>query len=145
MKNLNEITLIGNLGQDPEVRTVGDDQKLTKFSVATTRYYNDNKYTDWHLVVAWGDQIASYASNYLEKGSYVYIRGRMNYRTYEDDSGNTRYFAEIVAREVSGLAFEPTVPGNQSTEVAEDYRALQEAAPELDLVPANQDAPSLPF
>jgi single-strand DNA-binding protein len=98
---MNHITIYGNLGKDPEVKTVGE-KKVAKFSVATTRRGKDkdgNKITDWHNVILW-DKLAELSETYLKKGSSVIIEGELQYRNYENKEGIKVYVTEIVGNQM---------------------------------------------
>lgn len=103
MNSLNRVTLIGNLGKDPEIRYLENNIPVARFSVATTDRYRDkdgnyqDRPTEWHDVVAWR-YLAEKAQKELKKGASVYVEGAINYRKYEDQQGNTRYYTQIVAR-----------------------------------------------
>jgi len=105
MNNLrNSVRLIGNLGMNPEVKEVGKDKKLAKFSIATTETYkNDDgekvSDTQWHNLIAWGNQ-AKVAEKYLKKGSEVAIEGKLTSRSYSDKEGVKKYITEIVVHEI---------------------------------------------
>ena len=104
---LNKAMVIGNLGEDPEMRYTQSGQAVVNFSVATNRRWTDSngeqqEETDWHRIVAWGKQAES-VDEYLSKGSSVYVEGRMQTRSYEDNDGVTRYVTEIVAMLVQFL------------------------------------------
>ncbi len=100
MKGLNKITLIGNLGKDPEVQTLAGNIKVAKFSLATTETYRDDKgqthaLTEWHSIVLWRG-LADLAEKYLHKGSTVYLEGKNRTRSYDDKQGIKRYVTEII-------------------------------------------------
>jgi single-strand DNA-binding protein len=111
-RSLNKATIIGNLGADPEVRTTANGTKVATLSVATSRQWNTpagerQEKTEWHRVVLWNNRqggLADIAEKYLHKGDRVYIEGRIEYRTWEDREGNTRYTTEINAREMLMLS-----------------------------------------
>jgi single-strand DNA-binding protein len=111
-RSLNKATLIGNLGADPEVRSTGGGQRVATLSVATSRQWSNQagerqEKTEWHRVVLWNtkfSQLADVAEKYLKKGDKVYVEGRIEYRTWEDREGNTRYTTEINARELIMLS-----------------------------------------
>ena len=113
-RSLNKAMLIGNLGNDPEVRTVPSGTKVAEFSVATSRQWNDRngqqqEKTEWHRIVAWGytpekDGLAGVAERFLKKGDRVYIEGQIEYRSYEDKDGVTKYITEIRASEMIMLS-----------------------------------------
>jgi single-strand DNA-binding protein len=111
-RSLNKVTLIGNLGADPEVRSTGSGLRVATLSVATSRQWSNQsgerqEKTEWHRVVLWNtkfSQLADLAEKYLKKGDKVYLEGRIEYRTWEDREGKTRYTTEINAREMIMLS-----------------------------------------
>src|ERR1700690_3683706 len=109
MKGLNRVTLIGNLGKDPEVKYTPQGTPVAKFSMATTRSYKgkDGQWqdqTDWHNVVAW-DGLAKIAGEQLKKGSKVYVEGRLQTRSWDDkQSGQKKYMTEVVAYDLALMA-----------------------------------------
>lgn len=103
----NQVQLIGRLGQDPEVKNLENDRKLTKFTLATSEVYrnsNDEKVEDtqWHNIVIWG-KLAAIAEKYLVKGKEIAISGKLVHRTFED-KGVKKYFTEIVANDMVMLS-----------------------------------------
>ncbi|CAN5629623.1 single-stranded DNA-binding protein [soil metagenome] len=106
-RSLNKAILIGNLGSDPEIRTTGNGAKVAQFSVATSRKWTNNageqqEKTEWHRVVAWS-KLADVVERYVKKGQQVYVEGEIQYRSYEDKDGVTKYSTEINARELMML------------------------------------------
>ena len=107
-RSLNKVELIGNLGADPEVRSTANGTRVATLSVATSRQWNNQagerqEKTEWHRVVLWNNKqsgLADVAEKYLKKGDKVYVEGRIEYRTWEDREGKTRYSTEINAREL---------------------------------------------
>lgn len=98
---MNHLIIYGNLGKDPEVKTVGE-KKVAKFSVATTRRSKDkdgNKITDWHRVILWGN-LAELAEKYLTKGSSVIIEGEIQYGSYTNKDGLTVYTTDVVGNQM---------------------------------------------
>lgn len=101
---INKVILIGNVGQDPEVRYTGDASngaKVATLRLATTERYRDRngnlqEHTEWHSVVVWRNQ-ADVVEKYVKKGSQLYIEGRLRTRSWDDQAGNKRYVTEIVA------------------------------------------------
>nr|MBC7611373.1 single-stranded DNA-binding protein [Pseudopedobacter sp.] len=101
MKGLNKVTLIGNLGKDPENTVLDNKTSVTKFSLATSESYKDEKgekhtTTEWHSVVMW-NSLASLAIKYLKKGSSIYLEGKLKTRIYETKEGEKKQITEIVA------------------------------------------------
>ena len=111
-RSLNKVTLIGNLGSEPEVRSTANGTRVATLSVATSRNWNNQagerqEKTEWHRVVLWNNKnsgLADVAEKYLKKGDKVYVEGRIEYRTWEDREGKTRYTTEINAREMIMLS-----------------------------------------
>ena len=108
MKTLkNHVQLIGNLGQDVELREFDNGSKKANFTLATSEKYTDKngekiEDTQWHNITAWG-KIATWINDSLAKGDYVMIQGKLTHRKYEDKDGNTKYFTEIIAGEFMKL------------------------------------------
>src|SRR6185312_5682438 len=105
---LNEATLIGNLGQDPEVRTMQNGSRVVTLSVATSESWTDSQSgerrqrTEWHRVVIFNDGLGKIAEKYLEKGAKVLVRGALRTRKWQDQSGADRYSTEIHLTPYSG-------------------------------------------
>ncbi|GAB5536578.1 MAG: single-stranded DNA-binding protein [Rubricoccaceae bacterium] len=106
-RGINKVILIGNLGQDPELRYTGSGTAVCNMRIATSESYKDRdgnqvENTEWHTVVAWS-RLAEICGEYLKKGRQVYIEGSLQTRQWEDRDGNTRYSTEIKAREMQML------------------------------------------
>ncbi len=96
---INKVTLIGNLGKDPEVRHLENGASVARFSVATNESYKDKagewqNRTEWHIVVVWR-YLAELAERDLKKGSMVYVEGRLRTRTYQDSNGVEKSITEV--------------------------------------------------
>jgi single-strand DNA-binding protein len=108
MNNLrNKVSLIGNLGADPEVKVFDSGKKKVRLSLATRdNYKNANgekvEDTQWHNLIAWG-KTAEIAEKYLQKGSELAVEGRLTYRSYEDKNGEKKYSTEIIVSEFAML------------------------------------------
>jgi len=99
----NSVSLIGQLGMDPEFKTLESGKQVTKFSLATNEWYRDKngekvEQTQWHNIVAW-DKTAEMMNKLLKKGEKVAIRGSLDYRKFEGKDGATKYYTQIVANE----------------------------------------------
>jgi single-strand DNA-binding protein len=107
-RSLNKVTLIGNLGNDPEVRSTTGGNRVATFSLATSRSWNDasgtkQEKTEWHRCVVWNtknSQLADIVEKYVKKGDKLYVEGRIEYRQWQDKDGQTRYSTEINVREL---------------------------------------------
>jgi len=103
----NRVTLIGNLGQDPETKTTESGKKLVHFTLATKDGFKNAEgqrvnETTWHNIIAWNG-LADVAGKFLKKGNEVAVEGRIVYRTYEDKKGVTKYITEIVLNDLELL------------------------------------------
>lgn len=104
MRGLNKVTLIGNLGKDPEIQQLEGKVSVAKFPLATTDTYKDDKgqnhsSTEWHTIVLWRS-LADLAHKYLQKGSLVFVEGKLKTRSYDDRDGTKRYVTEIIAEQL---------------------------------------------
>ena len=107
-RSLNKVILIGNLGADPEVRSTSNGSRVATLSVATSRQWKNQsgekqEKTEWHRVVLWnnkGSTLADIAEKYCKKGDKVYVEGSIEYRSWQDREGQTRYTTEINGREL---------------------------------------------
>lgn len=121
MAGVNKVTLIGNLGKDPEVRHLENGNAVANFSLATSEVYKNKQgekvtATEWHNIVLW-TPLAELAEKFLKKGRQVYIEGKITNRTYQDKENVTRYVTEIVGREMTFLGGAPNA-GDASQNVA---------------------------
>jgi single-strand DNA-binding protein len=120
MRGLNKVTLIGNLGKEPEINTLEGGIVVAKFSLATTESYRDKEgniqsETEWHNIVAWRN-LADLAGKYLRKGSHIYLEGKIKTRSYEDKDGNKKYVTEIIAESLIMLD-KPNGGGTDKAEI----------------------------
>ncbi len=107
MSGVNKVILVGRLGADPEIKSVGNSQSVARLSVATSEAWTGKdgqkqERTEWHRVVVWGRQ-AENCAKHLSKGRQVYVEGRLQTRSWEDQSGQKKYATEIVANTVQFL------------------------------------------
>jgi len=126
--NLNKALIIGNLTRDPEVRTTPSGQNVTSFGVATNRRWT-NKATgekkeqvEYHNIVCWG-RLAEIAGQYLKKGSKIYVEGRLQTRSWDDQTGVKKYRTEIVGenlimldRKSAAPAATPAAPADETAQ-----------------------------
>jgi single-strand DNA-binding protein len=132
---VNKVILVGNLGRDPELRSIPSGEKVATFPVATNRRWRDRdgnkqEQTEWHTVVCWRRQ-AEVASEYLRKGSKIYVEGRLQTRSWDDkQTGEKRYRTEVLCENFQML-------GGRGDS---DYSG----GPSADRAPIDQDAGSAP-
>ncbi|RJY09888.1 single-stranded DNA-binding protein [Aurantiacibacter aquimixticola] len=106
--SLNKVMLIGNLGQDPEVRSFQNGGKVCNLRIATSETWKDRntgerqERTEWHTVAIFSEGLVNVAERYLKKGSKVFIEGKLQTRKWQDQSGNDRYSTEVVLRGYDG-------------------------------------------
>jgi single-strand DNA-binding protein len=117
-RSLNKVLLLGNLGRDPEVRYTSSGKAVANFTLATSQTWkdedgNDQTRTEWHRVVAWG-RLGEICGEYLNKGSQVFVEGRIQSREWEDQDGNRRTTVEIIAGDLIMLGGRGGQSGGQS-------------------------------
>ncbi|MCG2610259.1 single-stranded DNA-binding protein [Flavobacterium sp. SM15] len=100
----NKVQLIGNVGQEPEVKIINGERKVANFTLATHDFYYNEKgdkveQTEWHKVTAWG-KTAEIVEKFVEKGKEIAVEGKLTHRSYDDKDGNKKYVTEVVANEV---------------------------------------------
>ena len=160
---INKVTLIGNLGRDPEMRHLENGSAVVKFSVATNESYKDKsgewqQITQWHDVVAWRG-LAERAERDLKKGGLVYIEGKLSTRKWQDQDGKDRYTTDVVAntmrllerREDSGSGFNSSFPSAENAPPPASFETNNTTAtaskPTATAEPANSEVAKddLPF
>ena len=106
--SVNKVILIGNLGADPEIRTLNSGDRVANLRIATSETWRDRgsgerkERTEWHRVVIFNDNLVKVAENYLRKGSKVYVEGAIQTRKWTDQSGQEKYSTEIVLQKYRG-------------------------------------------
>lgn len=114
--SVNKVILVGRLGADPELKTLGSGQAVANFNLATSESWVDKEgqkqeKTEWHRIVVWG-KLAEICRQHLSKGRQVYVEGRLQTRSWEDQQGQKRYTTEITANTVQFLG----APGERTTQ-----------------------------
>ena len=127
MASVNKAILIGHVGKEPDIRTTSSGDTVASFSLATNSGYGDNKTTDWHNVIFFG-KTADFIKEYVNKGSQLYVEGRIANRNYVDKNGIKKYVTEIKGYSVQAL-----------------QRADTNETNDRDSAPATQDDDSIPF
>lgn len=150
MASLNKVMLIGNLGQDPEVRFTPGGQAVATFNIATSEQWTDKagqkqEKTEWHRIVVWGKQ-AENCKEYLSKGRSVFVEGRLQTREWTDKEGKKRWTTEVNAQSVKFLgspgerraAGAGASPGASSTAASDLPPSAADSTPGFDV---NDDIP----
>jgi single-strand DNA-binding protein len=124
MKGINKVILIGNTGKEPEYKTLQDGTPVAKLTIATTESYrlkngDTQTKTEWHTVIAWRG-LATLASQYIHKGSLLYVEGKLRNRQYEDKQGQKKYVTEVVAEQVVLLDKKTKLQPDETGEITED-------------------------
>jgi len=138
---VNIAIVVGNLGKDPEVRFTQSGRAVANFSVATSDSWtgqdgNRQERTEWHNIVVWGKQ-AELCGQYLAKGRQVFVQGRIQTRSWEDKTGNTRYTTEIVAQRVQFLG---GAGGARASQEPQD-QGFEDPSPSFQSPPIDDDIP----
>ena len=148
MASINKVILVGNLGQDPEVKYMPSGGAVTNISIATTDSWKDKatgekkENTEWHRVVFF-NRLAEIVGEYLRKGSQIYVEGNLRTRKWQDQNGVDKYTTEIVAREMqmlggkSGGSSDFNAPAKQSA--APQSASQEKARPQSSNTPPPQD------
>jgi len=134
--SVNKVILVGNLGKDPEIRTLQSGTKVANLSVATSETWNDRQSgerkerTEWHRVVIFNERLADIAERFLRKGRKVYLEGALETRKYTDQSGQEKYTTEVVLRNFRGeLTLLDSAGGAESGGMSEGGGFRAERAP----------------
>lgn len=119
MSGINKVIIIGRLGTDPEIKTINTGNTVARLSVATSDSWTDKEgqrqeRTEWHRVVAWG-KLAEICGKHLHKGRQVYVEGRLQTRSWEDQQGQKKYTTEIVANTIHFLGSVSDRPAESSS------------------------------
>jgi len=100
--SVNKVILLGNLGRDPDIRSMQSGSKMASFSIATSKRWKDKATqeqrdkTSWHNIVVFGDGLVEIVEKYVKKGSKIYVEGELQTRKWQDQDGNDRYTTEVV-------------------------------------------------
>jgi len=131
--SVNKVILIGNLGADPEVRALPNGGQVVNLRVATSETWKDKgtgerkERTEWHSIAIFNDGLGKIATQYLKKGSTVYLEGQLETRKWQDQSGNDRYSTEVVLRPYRGEL--TLLGGRQVTDVDPEVQVWNKQRP----------------
>lgn len=133
MAGVNKVIIVGRLGSDPELKYTASSQAIARFSVATSEQWKDKasgqpqERTEWHRIVVWG-KMAEICGQHLAKGRQVYVEGRLQTRSWEDQQGQKKYSTEIVANTVQFLGAAGEKPASQASKNSGEFN--QDFGPE---------------
>ena len=102
MSSVNKVILLGNLGKDPDIRSMQSGKKMASFSIATSKRWKDRntqeqkENTSWHNIVVFNEGLVDVIEKYVKKGSKIYVEGELSTRKYQDKDGNDKYTTEVV-------------------------------------------------
>ena len=136
--SLNKVCLIGNLGKDPEVRSLQNGARVCNLTIATSESWKDKtsgerkEKTEWHKVVVFNDNLTQVAEKFLRKGSKVYLEGALETRKWQDQQGQDRYSTEIVLKQFNGVLTMLDGKAENSAQSGHSQAKPNGAAPPLD-------------
>ena len=120
--SVNKVILLGNLGRDPEIRSMQSGSKMANFSIATSKRWKDRntqeqkEKTSWHNIVVFGDGLVDIVEKYVKKGSKLYVEGELQTRKWQDQDGNDRYSTEVILQGFNSNLTLLDSRGNQNIE-----------------------------
>ena len=132
--SVNKVILLGNLGRDPEIRSMQSGNKMASFSIATSKRWKDKntqeqkEKTSWHNIVVFGDGLVNIVENYVKKGSKIYVEGELQTRKWQDQDGNDRYTTEVVLQGYNSnlTLLDSRNNINQSSEISQESSIADE-------------------
>jgi len=126
--SVNKVILLGNLGRDPEIRSMQSGKKMASFSIATSKKWKDRntqeqkENTSWHNIVVFNEGLVEVIEKYVKKGSKIYVEGELSTRKYQDKDGNERYTTEVVLQGYnSTLTMLGSANGSSMSEVQSNH------------------------
>lgn len=124
MSSLNKVTLIGNLGKDPEIKTTGEGKEIANFSIATSETWKDKTTgekkdkTEWHRVVCFNEGLTRVIKSYVKKGSKIYIEGQLQTRKWTNQEGQEAYTTEVILQNYNSSLILLDSKGNNAPQAA---------------------------
>lgn len=149
MSGVNKVILVGRLGQEPDMRSTTSGQQVCTLNIATSETWikegNKEERTEWHRVVLWGNQ-ADNANKYLKKGRLVYIEGKLQTRSWQDQQGQKRYTTEIIANNMQFLESNNSKNDKQqfddvSDNISSNYNTTKSNSQANNVRPMDDDIP----
>ena len=145
--SVNKTILLGNLGRDPEIRSMQSGSKMASFSIATSKRWKDRntqeqkEKTSWHNIVVFGDGLVDIVEKYVKKGSKIYVEGELQTRKWQDKDGNDRYTTEVI---LQGYNCNLTLldSRNSNSQVSDNSQEMDQSKPIEDNSFGNQSGDS---
>ena len=138
--SVNKVILLGNLGRDPEIRSLQTGNKMATFSLATSKRWKDKSTqeqkdkTSWHNIVIFGEGVVNIVEKYVKKGSKVYLEGELNTRKWQDKNGDDKYTTEVVLQgfNCNLTLLDSRSSSNQSQNTIEDQASVDDDTKKVD-------------
>ena len=153
--SVNKVILLGNLGRDPEIRSMQSGNKMASFSIATSKRWKDKstqeqkEKTSWHNIVVFGDGLVDIVEKYVKKGSKIYIEGELQTRKWQDQDGNDKYTTEVILQGFnSNLTLLDSRNNSQSSDssnIDHSSNINQEKGIETNLADSSDNDDDIPF
>ena len=152
--SVNKTILLGNLGRDPEIRSMQSGTKMASFSIATSKRWKDKntqeqkEKTSWHNVAVFGDGLVDIVEKYVKKGSKIYIEGELQTRKYQDQEGNDKYTTEVILQGFnSNLTLLDSRNNSQTSEnkIENSNSVNQDQDIETDRADSSEEEDDIPF
>jgi single-strand DNA-binding protein len=147
--SINKVILVGNVGQDPEIRTTQDGREIANFSLATSESWKDKNSgekkdkTEWHRIVIFSQGLVGIAKNYVKKGSKLYIEGALQSRKWTDNQGNEKTTTEIVLQNYSSVL--QILDRNDRQSSNSDYQVSQSSGNKNNQIALEDNDDEIPF
>ena len=142
--SVNKVILLGNLGQDPDIRSMQNGKKVCTFSIATSDSWKDKETgekkekTEWHRVVVFNEGLIGVVENYIKKGTKVYVEGSLQTRKWTDDKGTEKYTTEIVIQGYGGRIDIVSAKGNNQ-ELSQDQKTSESNVDSVKEIDSNKN------
>ena len=144
--SVNKVILLGNLGRDPEIRSMQSGNKMAAFSIATSKRWKDKvtqeqrDKTSWHNIVVFGDGLVNIVEQYVKKGSKIYVEGELQTRKWQDQDGNDKYTTEVILQGYNcNLTLLDSKNNSQNINI-DDNKNLQNSAEKISDVSSSTDS-----
>jgi len=147
--SINKVILVGNVGQDPEIRTTQDGREIANFSLATSESWKDKNSgekkdkTEWHRIVIFSQGLVGIAKNYVKKGNKLYIEGALQSRKWTDNQGNEKTTTEIVLQNYSSVL--QILDRNDRQSSNNDYQVSQSSGSKNNQIALEDNDDEIPF